>query len=315
MTHDEIIIGHFEGRLFAWQGDYVRKILEHIVPIPVFTRSIAPENRDDLVKVASHIYTNSFSIDLHFHTTIIDAAIRSGEIDCAVVPLEILPEELPYPLTLAGVVGRVQHREVLISRDKVPFAKLPPGASVGVYSLRQVVQLKHIRGDLSYVIVPPDAETLLSVTGMKDLAAVVYPESDVKRLSYDALITETFSEEMILPALRQSAFGCVTHRENSAVISAMQHVTDAATLRTTRCEEGFMHDFNPPFDAPLAGRASVNGDELRFSVRSIDEITLRVFEDEYTSIGDTDAYAFGRECARRFEQKGGRTPIKRGKAG
>lgn len=305
--HEEIIIGHFDGKLLLWYAEYLKKICEKLFKIPVYLKCVIPAKGKDYEMIAPHIYSSPHKPDFSFFAEQFSYLIKEEEIDVMAAPLELMPGTLPYPLYQAAIINRVQNQEALISKDRSGFYKLPAGAKVGVYSLRQIVQLKLLRPDLKYCPVSPEAERFIGIDAMEGVDACVYPLADLKRLNFDRFISEIFSIDALLPAPRQSAIICVSHRENSRFNDKLKGMMDNNTAVASACENGFIENFNPPFDAPLGAFAELSGSMLRFTIRSVDPNTLRVFEDEYISEDIENAYNFGSEAAYKFEKKGGRS--------
>lgn len=305
--HEELIIGHFEGALFTWHAEYVKRILKKIVPIPLFTRAITPERSEDRDAISMHVYSAPQALDFDFHIRLAEDALLNDDIDVMIMPMETMALRTPYRLTLAAVFHRVQTNDALVSREKTPFERLPEGAKVGFYSLRQLAQLKLLRNDLSYLPASHDAELTLGVEGLEGYDAAVYPEADAKRLGFENAIAHVFSFDDVMPAFRQSAMGCVTKKGNIPLIEALKKGMDAQALKATVCENGFLKALNPPFDAPLGGYAEYAGHMLRLVARSVDPKTLRVFHYEYTDFDIPDPEAFGAQCAADFERRGGRS--------
>ncbi|MEK6796222.1 MAG: hypothetical protein AABZ39_15690 [Spirochaetota bacterium] len=307
MPRSEIIVGHFDGALFTWQAEYVKKILSKCMKERIYTQPLALADRADAMKIAPHMFTAA-GVSFELPARVIHDHIVEGIVDCAALPLEILPLELPFPLALAGVVGRGSGREAFLSRSGEGFRSIAPGSRVGVYAKRQRTQASLMRSDLVYTPVSPDIGMLIGIEGMRSVDAVFYPETDVRRMSYDRSITEIISMDAMLPALRDG-IAVVAHRENRAVLDAIAGVIDAASQRIYAIEDAFLRDFNPVYDAPFAGCITITGSEIRFALRAVDEDTLRAFDDEYRIHEPFDAHAFGRDCASRFERKGGRSPL------
>jgi hydroxymethylbilane synthase len=81
----------------------------------------------------------------------IDEALLDGRADVGVHSLKDLPSEIPSGLVLAAVPLREDPSDVLLSRPRVPFSRLPSGARVGTGSPRRRAQLLAARPDLCVV--------------------------------------------------------------------------------------------------------------------------------------------------------------------
>ncbi|HEX16236.1 MAG TPA: hydroxymethylbilane synthase, partial [Deltaproteobacteria bacterium] len=67
----------------------------------------------------------------------IEEALLEGRIDLAVHSMKDLPGKLPEGLIVGAVPEREDPRDVLISRDGLPFEALPEEGRVGTSSLRR----------------------------------------------------------------------------------------------------------------------------------------------------------------------------------
>ena len=70
----------------------------------------------------------------------IEAALRAGQIDCAVHSLKDVPSALPEGLVIAATPEREDVRDAFVSLAYARFEDLPPGARLGTASLRRQTQ-------------------------------------------------------------------------------------------------------------------------------------------------------------------------------
>ena len=75
----------------------------------------------------------------------IEEALLSERIDLAVHSLKDVTTELPKGLCLGAITEREDPRDVLISKENIPFSKLPEDSILGTSSLRRKAQILHLR--------------------------------------------------------------------------------------------------------------------------------------------------------------------------
>ena len=152
----------------------------------------------------------------------IQRALLDNRVDLAVHSLKDLPTETVEMLTLAAVPPRESTGDALLSRNRLPFDRLPPGAKVGTGSLRRQSQLLHVRPDLQLKDVRGNVETRVAKLRGGEFDALVLAEAGLKRLGLAAEITEILPTSIILPAVGQGALGLETRADDAATISSVQ---------------------------------------------------------------------------------------------
>ena len=78
----------------------------------------------------------------------LDQKVMDGEVDAAVHSMKDMPTEMPEELVVAGVPGRADAGDLLVTPDGKTLDELPEGAVVGTSSLRRGAQLQAELPDL-----------------------------------------------------------------------------------------------------------------------------------------------------------------------
>ena len=92
----------------------------------------------------------------------LEDALLDRSVDLAVHSMKDVPTELPSGLMVAAYCERADVRDALVSRDSLPFERLPAGARVGTGSLRRRAQLLLRRPDLQMVELRGNVDTRLA---------------------------------------------------------------------------------------------------------------------------------------------------------
>ncbi|MBI3449803.1 MAG: hydroxymethylbilane synthase [Acidobacteria bacterium] len=195
----------------------------------------------------------------------IEEALAAGRIDAAVHSMKDLPTEIPGGLRIAAVPPREDPRDVLAAREPLEFDALPQGARVGTGSPRRVSQLRHRRGDLSYVPLRGNVDTRLRRMREGDVDAVVLAAAGLRRLG---LMQPWFTHlplEICLPAVGQGALAIETRDEEGWVQTAVGTLDDPDTAAAVLAERAFLARLGGGCQVPVAAFATVRGDALSIS--------------------------------------------------
>ena len=137
----------------------------------------------------------------------IEEALLSGVIDLAVHSMKDVPTELPDRLAIVAITRREDPRDAFLSVKYRKFEELPPGAKLGTSSLRRQTQLLGLRPDLSVETLRGNLDTRIRKMEEGRYDAIILAAAGLRRLGWEAKITEYIPEEMSLPAIGQGALG------------------------------------------------------------------------------------------------------------
>ena len=192
-------------------------------------------------------------------TAELEAALHSGDIDCAVHSLKDLPTEQPAGLALGAIMPRADARDVLISRSGKTLLELPQGAVIGTSSHRRGAQLKAIRPDIQLADIRGNVDTrikkALDPDGQYD--AIMLASAGLDRLGFVDVITERLSPELMLPAPGQGAVAVqMRSKWNGIAHFTALHCTNTALCVTA--ERAFLAGLGGGCSVPVAAYAVVN---------------------------------------------------------
>ena len=203
-------------------------------------------------------------------TEALEAALRNGEIDCAVHSLKDLPVEDARGLAIGAIPRRADHRDVLVSHHASALAELPPGARVGTGSLRRRAQLLALRPDLDVVPIRGNIPTRIRLLedGERQLDAIVLAAAGLIRLGLDEHIRQTFEPNQILSAAGQGALA-LQCRNDTAALTFFAPLNDMATTLAVNAERAFLRGLEGGCSLPVGARASVKQGRLHLQGRVI----------------------------------------------
>jgi len=192
----------------------------------------------------------------------IEESLLSGRTDLAVHSMKDMPAVIPSGLCIGSVPERETTNDVLISKNNLPLAKLNKGARIGTSSLRRAAQLRYVRPDVEIVPLRGNLDTRIRKLETEALDAIVLAAAGVKRLNFDAKITEYLDESVMLPAAGQGAL-CIEirkdDRETARLVEALDHPdTHSAVLG----ERAFLSRLEGSCQVPIAARGKTENGRL-----------------------------------------------------
>ncbi|MEN6558484.1 MAG: hydroxymethylbilane synthase, partial [Thermoguttaceae bacterium] len=186
----------------------------------------------------------------------IQQALLDGRIDLAVHSLKDLPTQPASDLCLAAVPERASPYDVLVTTHGESFASLPQGARVGTGSLRRRAQLLHVRPDLNLCDIRGNVETRLKKLEQGQFDALVLAEAGLRRLGLERHIAQTFSFDVVLPAVGQGALGLETRTDDAAARRAVAALDHSPTHLAVLAERTMLAALHGGCLAPIAGYAT-----------------------------------------------------------
>jgi hydroxymethylbilane synthase len=185
----------------------------------------------------------------------IEEALNRGEIDVAVHSLKDVPAELPDNLYIGIIPEREDPHDVMISKDNIAFKDLPEGSSVGTSSLRRSAQLLHYRSDLKIVPLRGNLDTRLKKLDTANIQAIVVAAAGLKRIGFKDNITQSFSFDLMLPAIGQGALGIELRRDDQETKDILTFLDHYPTRVAVEAERSFMTELKGGCQIPVAGLA------------------------------------------------------------
>jgi hydroxymethylbilane synthase len=201
----------------------------------------------------------------------IEDALLAGDAEIAVHSMKDLPAVLAEGLVVAAVPEREDPRDALCSPRWKTLDALPRGAKVGTASLRRSAQLRAMRPDLDIQMVRGNVETRLRKAS-EALDAVVLAYAGLRRLGLAAHATQVFSPDEMLPAVAQGALALEARAADAPTLARLAALEDPETRVRTEAERGFLARIEGGCQVPIAGHATIVGNEvvLRALVASLD---------------------------------------------
>jgi hydroxymethylbilane synthase len=234
----------------------------------------------------------------------IEEALLEGRIDLAVHSSKDMPTHLPDGLELSAFLKREDARDAFVGRGAKSLLDLPRGATIGSSSLRRQALLKRMRPDLNIVMFRGNVPTRLRKTEEGQVEGTILAYAGLKRLGLESAVTELLPLDSFPPAPGQGAIGIETRIGDARISELLAPINHGGTAAALACERAFLAVLDGSCRTPIAGYASVEGENLSFHgmVLTPDGVTMH----EIRSGGPaTDAAKAGREAGKAIRAAAG----------
>lgn len=233
----------------------------------------------------------------------LEQALIEGEIDVAVHSLKDVPSEMDSRLTLAGFLKRANPYDVLIAKNHT-LKTLPMGAKVGTGSPRRILQLREQRPDLSFVDLRGNLASRIAKVENKELEAILLGAAGLERLGLLDVVSETFSPDVLTPAIGQGIVGLQCLKKNAEIISVLERISDPFTAQAARVERAWMSFLGGGCRAPMGAFLAPNGESgSAFYTYLSDPVSKNFYRDVFVQkasvFSESDFELFGEEFIRK----------------
>jgi hydroxymethylbilane synthase len=204
----------------------------------------------------------------------IEEALLEGRIDLAVHSLKDLPVDLPDGLALAAVPERESPFDAVVGKR---LDELPAGARVGTSSLRRAAQLRRLRPDLKIEDIRGNLDTRLRKLDEGQYDAILLASAGLKRLGWEARITEMLEPEIMCPAVGQGALAVETRMAPDPAFEICARLDDAAARAAVEAERALLAALGGGCQVPLGAYAELREGRLRLRAVVADPASGDVF--------------------------------------
>lgn len=191
----------------------------------------------------------------------IEIALLKKEADIAVHSLKDVPTELDDNFEIAAVPIRDDARDAFVSMNGLTFFEQRRGARIGTSSIRRAKQLLALRGDIEIVPIRGNVNTRIEKIERENLDGVVLAAAGLKRLNIEALITEYFDIEKMIPACGQGAL-CIETLKDSKIGNIMKYLDNEDIRRCVEAERNIMRLLSGGCHSLVAANAKIEGDYI-----------------------------------------------------
>lgn len=302
---NNFIIGTRGSKLAIYQSKLVLEKLHKLFPDLKISLKIIKTKGDILLDA-----NLSKVLDKGFFTSEIQDALYNQDIDMAVHSLKDLPTSLPKQSYIGAILKREDHRDVFLSKNKVPLNAFNNKNIIGTSSLRRTSQLLSFYPDLNIQPIRGNVDTRIQkmLDGMYD--GLVMAAAGVKRLGLEEYITEYLDLEMMMTAPGQAAIAVEVRSDDNELRLIAESLNDEETNMCVNAERSFLNRLGGGCHVPFAAYSNIieNG-LLRIEalVSSLDGVSIV----RKTNFGEKEKYmSIGLELAEMILSSGGEKIIK-----
>lgn len=302
----KLTIGTRGSVLALWQANHIKNLLEERYPKLEVELKIVKTKGDKILDVPLAKIGGK-----GLFTKELEVLLLEGDIDLAVHSLKDVPVEFTQGLGLAAITKREDVRDSFLSFKYKNLGDLPKGAKVGTTSLRRVMQINALRGDLDCQSLRGNVQTRLQRLENEEFDAIILAQAGVNRLELKGIPYITPLDFMV-PAMGQAALG-IECKKDSNYVELLSFLNDKNAVFETHCERAFVRVLNGGCQVPIGINARYNEGSLE--VRAIlglpdgSEIIKENLESELSSIKDCEY--IGKTLAESFLNQGAREVLKK----
>ncbi|MCS6316282.1 MAG: hydroxymethylbilane synthase [Nitrospira sp.] len=304
MNRTSLILGTRGSKLAVHQSQWVQARLQELAPGLTISLQRIQTSGDKILDVplakigGKGLFVNE-----------IEDALLSKEIDLAVHSMKDVPTALPDGVDILCVPPREDPRDALITRDGSRLDQLKTGARIGTSSLRRQAQLLHYRPKFTIEMLRGNLDTRLRKLREGQFDAIVLAAAGLRRLGWDAEITEYLPVQLSLPAIAQGALGIEARSDDPFMRELLSRFEHRPTRITVTAERALLHRLEGGCQVPIAAHAALEGDKLTVDglVASVDG--RRVIRHQIQGPA-SEAQALGTTLAERLLADGGDVILK-----
>jgi hydroxymethylbilane synthase len=201
------------------------------------------------------------------------SALLAGEVDFIVHSFKDLPSA-PHPeIEIAAVPEREDHRDVLITNNKVEFTDLRAGMVVGSSSPRRVSAIKYLNRELIVKSIRGNIDSRIRKVREGEFDATVLAAAGLSRISLQHEKSQYFDLEMMLPAPAQGALAVECRKNDSKMLELLHSVDDSHTRITTTAERALLRGLNAGCDLAVSAYATLDHNVITLNCEIADPQT------------------------------------------
>ena len=222
-------------------------------------------------------------------------AMRSGELQAAMHSLKDVPgnEETPG-LVLAAMLARDAANDALVLRPKLSLesfkAQRGKGFKIGTNAVRRAAYLRrlfpeatviHYRGAADTRVAKLDRGDMQRLPGGGEVGpadALVMARSGLERIGLTSRIAHDFSVGEMLPAVGQGTVAVECVEKDWVTRGYLARIENVPSRLRAEAEREVLWVLNGHCNSPIAGHATLDGDEMTLTAAVLDEATGNVIE-------------------------------------
>ena len=215
--------------------------------------------------------SSAFRANQHVDERVMDSNDLEKERGITILAKNTAIDYEGYHINIVDTPGHADFedsRDAWVSPGCASLEELPPGAAVGISSLRRTVLLRARlaalgRADVRIEPLRGNLDTRLRKLDEGRYAAIVLAAAGLKRLGLGGRIRRLFSTDEMLPAAGQGALSIEICEGRADVQAALAPLADQATWLAVEAERAVSRALGGSCSMPLAAHATLEGGAMR----------------------------------------------------
>ena len=288
-------IGTRDSELAFWQARKVQSLLEALGYI---TKLVPVKSQGDLT-LDIPLYAMGIT---GVFTKVLDIAMLQDKIDIAVHSMKDVPTLLPQGIVKGAVLKRANVQDVLVYKENLDFLTQQE-VIIATGSLRRKAQwlrkypthtIENLRGNIN---------TRLQKLEDSSWQGAIFAAAALERLNKNQLQVKAL--DWMTPAPAQGAIMVVAKQEDAYTREALALINDLPTDLETDIERRFLRRLEGGCTAPIAAKATLEGEQLSF-VGNLFSLDGKSVSEVKKTIPITAIEDFPEVCADEVLYNGGR---------
>ncbi len=211
----------------------------------------------------------------------IEDALLAGTVDLAVHSSKDMPALLPEGLDIAAVLPREDPRDAMVLPAPAPGSAASPGSvrerlgsapRIGTSSVRRIAQLARLFPGATFLPIRGNLDTRLRKLDSGEFDAIVLASAGLRRLGFDARISESVGTADCVPAPGQGIIAIEIRSADTATRALVAQLSDQSAARALDAEREVVRVLGGGCQMPIGAFAQMTGDAMTLSgiVTSLD---------------------------------------------
>ena len=198
----------------------------------------------------------------------IEDALLAGSVDLAVHSSKDMPAVLPDGLDIAAVLPREDPRDAIVlpagaltgpATLAAVQARLGTAPRIGTSSVRRIAQLTRLFPGARFLPIRGNLDTRLRKLDSGDFDAIVLAAAGLRRLGFDARITEAIGTADCVPAPGQGIIAIEIRSDDARTRALLAALDDAPATQALAAEREVVRALGGGCQMPIGAFATVDG--------------------------------------------------------
>ncbi|HIA20054.1 MAG TPA: hydroxymethylbilane synthase, partial [Planctomycetaceae bacterium] len=182
-------------------------------------------------------------------------------------------------LKIAAMLKRVDPRDVIINKWKLPLSEIPDSAIIGTSSPRREAFIRSTRNELTVKPIRGNVETRLSKIG-NGYDGVILAAAGLLRLGLSHVINEYLDTNVLIPDVGQGALAIQTRSSDKTTQDLVSVINDSPTFLSVTAERAFMRTLGGSCNMPAAAYAQIKNQTITIAGMACSYDGQTVYKDE-----------------------------------